>query len=109
MELELKYGSGVLPLHLPDAATMDVFEPGVMSPLEDVSAALHAALGNPIEAMPLEARPTPRSVGIAVPDETRPVPVKALLPVVLERLFAEAHAVAARAYPATAIEAEEIP
>ncbi|MDL2266679.1 nickel-dependent lactate racemase [Desulfovibrio sp. OttesenSCG-928-G15] len=87
MQMKLKYGAGYLPLQLPDALAIDVFEPRSAPVLADPVAALNAALDSPFGCMPLEGRDTPASVAIAIPDETRPFPVKVLLPALLDRLF----------------------
>lgn len=88
MRFELKYGAGTLPLELPDSLHVDVFEPGRTAFLEKPVDSLHAALDVPLGCLPLEGRDAPGSVAIAVPDETRPFPVKLLLPPLLDRLFA---------------------
>ncbi len=88
MRLELKYGSETLPLELPDKAHVDVFEPKAPDALADPVAALHAALDVPLGCLPLEGRNSPKSVAVAVPDETRPFPTRLLLPPLLDRLFA---------------------
>ncbi len=88
MRIDLKYGSGTLPLELPRHVTADVFEPKTARALQDPVAALHAALDAPLGCLPLEGRDAPRSVAIAVPDETRPFPTKLLLPPLLDRIFA---------------------
>ena len=88
MRLDLKYGTDTLPLRLPDTLRVDVFEPGSTACLDDPAAALHAALNAPLGCPPLESREPPRSVAIAVPDKTRPFPLKLLLPPFLDRLFA---------------------
>lgn len=88
MRIELKYGGGSLPLELPDSVHVDIYEPKSAEPLADPVEKLHAVLDAPLGCLPLEAREAPRSVAIAVPDETRPFPVKLLLPPLLDRLFA---------------------
>lgn len=88
MRIELKYGKGYEYLELPDDIMVDVFEPNKVPPLEDPLAALRAALDQPLGCPPLEERPAPRTVAIAVPDETRPVPLKLMLPPLLDRLRA---------------------
>jgi nickel-dependent lactate racemase len=88
MHLELKYGAGTLPLDLPDHIHVDVFEPKDAPFLEDPVAGLQSALDNPLGCLPLEGRDAPHSVAVAVPDETRPFPVKLVLPPLLDRLFA---------------------
>lgn len=88
MHYELKYGTGTLPLYLPDHIHVDVFEPKEAPVLENPAADLHAAMDNPLGCPPLESRDAPHSVAIAVPDETRPFPIKLLLPILLDRIFA---------------------
>lgn len=88
MHLELKYGAGTLPLYLPDALQVDVFESGEAPFLADPVAGLRSALDAPLGCLPLQGRAAPRSVAIAVPDETRPFPLKTLLPPLLDRIFA---------------------
>lgn len=87
-EYQLKYGSGTLTLELPDSIRPDVFIPKEASPLADPVAALTAALDSPVGGERLEDLPAPVSVAIAVPDETRPVPLKLLLPPLIDRLLA---------------------
>ena len=87
MDVRLKYGSDYRQLHLPDDAFVTVFEPRKLDVLPDLAKALEAALDAPLAASPLEQRPQPASVAIAVPDETRPAPLKELLPVLLSRIF----------------------
>ena len=62
-------------------------KPRELPVLSDLGQALEDALDNPIETQTLEGRRRPSSVAIAVPDETRPAPLKTLLPVLLDRLF----------------------
>jgi len=87
MNHTLKYGSGSLHLEIPDTCDVSVFTPQQVEPLDNPLAvfmnALDAAEGCPA----LEKMPTPESAAIAVPDETRPFPIKLLLPPLLERIF----------------------
>ncbi len=87
MKYELKYGGGSLTLTLPDSVHADVFEPKDVPGLPDPVAALHAALDSPVGGERLEDMPAPASVAIAVPDETRPVPLKLLLLPFIERIL----------------------
>jgi len=87
VKVTLKYGSGYRTLELPDGADVTVMKPRELPVLTDLGRALEEALDNPIETPTLEGRPKPSSVAIAVPDETRPAPLKILLPVLLDRLF----------------------
>jgi len=86
MEIELKYGEGHLKLSLPDTARVTLMRSGELPILADPVAALHAALDAPLGVPPLEERPRPKTVAVAVPDETRPFPLKLLLPPFLARL-----------------------
>ena len=87
MKIELKYGAGYKTLELPDGSDVTIMKPRDLPVLSDLGQALAEALDKPIDSKPLEGRPRPSSVAIAVPDETRPAPLKALLPVLLDRLF----------------------
>lgn len=87
MNIKLKYGAGTRTIVLPDGADVTMMTPRELPALPDLGAALEAGLDRPLGAAPLAERPQPSSVAIAVPDETRPAPLKQLLPVLLERLF----------------------
>ncbi len=83
----LKYGSGSLHLEIPDTCDVSVFTPQQVEPLDNPLAVFMNALDAPEGCPALENMPTPESVAIAVPDETRPFPIKLLLPPLLERIF----------------------
>ncbi|TVQ99167.1 MAG: nickel-dependent lactate racemase [Desulfovibrionales bacterium] len=87
MEIQLKFGKGTRTLRLPDRAEVVVMTPRDLPVIGDLPVALHEALDAPLDTLPLEQRPRPSSVAIAVPDETRPAPLKRLLPVLLKRIF----------------------
>lgn len=87
MEIQLKYGKGTRTLRLPDQAEVVVMTPRDLPVISDLPAALDAALDAPLNALPLEQRPMPSRVAVAVPDETRPAPLKQLLPVLLKRIL----------------------
>ena len=53
MELSFPYGSEVRVISLPAGVTCDTLRPRSLSPLKDPSAAVRAALANPIGAPPL--------------------------------------------------------
>ena len=91
MEVELKYGDRYHVYNIPERADVSVLRPSGMPALTDIAVALEDALDNPIACQGFEhliRALEPRSVSIAVPDETRPVPSRKLLPVLLRRLFA---------------------
>lgn len=87
MEIKLKYRNGVKTLKLPRQVDVRVMTPRDLPEIPDLAGSLRSALDDPLEAPPLEDRPRPSSIAIAVPDETRPVPLKVLLPVLLDRIF----------------------
>jgi len=87
VDIKLKYGSGYRTVELPDGSDVTIMQPRELPVLPDIGHALEQALDNPIDTPTLEGRPRPSSVAIAVPDETRPAPLKALLPVLLDRIF----------------------
>jgi len=88
MEIKLKYGGGHKTAVFPDDAAVTVLCPHETPVTGDLERALVHALDAPLGVPRLEDRPAPASVAIAVPDETRPTPLKALLPSLLNRLFA---------------------
>jgi len=87
VNIELKFGHEYRTLTIPDDADVTIMKPRELPVLSDIGAALEAALDNPLECAKLEGRPLPSSVAIAVPDETRPAPLKILLPVLVDRLL----------------------
>ena len=80
MKIELAYGSGTLPVELPDHCTT-VIEPGHATPLLDEQAAVLAALDNPIATKPLaEWIPPGAKVCITFSDITRATPNERIIP-----------------------------
>ena len=91
MEVELKYGDRLHILTIPEEADVSVLRTSGMSALTDLEGQLEDALSNPVAGEGFESLlqlVEPQSVSIAIPDETRPVPSRQLLPVLLRRLFA---------------------
>lgn len=88
MKVQLKYGSGTIQLVIPDKAEVSVLSPAVVPVLDDLETAFQQAMSAPMGAAPLDARRKPHSVAIVVSDESRPTPVKILLPLLLKRLYA---------------------
>jgi nickel-dependent lactate racemase len=90
MKITLKYGERKTTIDVPDSARVEVLEPGRMPAVKRLGAALKQALAkpaggdNPFRA--LLSKLAPKSVAIAVPDETRPAPLKQLLPLLLEEI-----------------------
>ncbi|TVM19298.1 nickel-dependent lactate racemase [Oceanidesulfovibrio indonesiensis] len=92
MDITLKYGHSHTTLSFPDQAEVDVLEPTSLPVIGDMAEAMDGALDRPLQLPRLEERAAPATISIAVPDETRSFPTKALLPLLLKRLH--------RAYPA---------
>ncbi|WP_449242944.1 nickel-dependent lactate racemase [Desulfovibrio sp.] len=86
--IELPYGHGLRRLVLPDGVDAHLLRPTPPPDLPDPLQALARAVDSALDTSKHRGRPAPGSVAIAVPDETRPLPVKDLLPVLLDRLFA---------------------
>lgn len=86
MKIDLKYGKGTKSIFLPDGMDISILRPRELPVVPDLGQALEDALSNPLGCPHLEERKGPASIAIAVPDETRPVPLKVLLPVLLKRL-----------------------
>ena len=89
MQATFAFGKTGLVVSLPDGPQYDVAEMRSASPLEDVAAALGAALDHPIGSRPLiELAAGKRTAAISVCDITRPAPNRLTLPPLLERLHA---------------------
>lgn len=86
MDYTLSYGHTEKRFQLPDSADVSLLCPHCLPPIEDLTAHLQAALLSPLACLPLADRARPQSIAIAVPDETRPVPLKILLPVLLQHI-----------------------
>jgi lactate racemase len=80
MRVDLRYGRGMLPVHLPDDAEVTVIRKTAMPVVADPASAVRAALEDPVGAPPLaiEARGK-SSACIVINDITRPVPNALLL------------------------------
>jgi nickel-dependent lactate racemase len=87
MKITLKYGKHQRHLVIPEKATVSVLKPSTVSVLENVEKAFEEAMNAPLGGQGFETMDKPRTVAIAVPDETRPTPVKVLLPLLLKRVY----------------------
>lgn len=86
MEVEFAYGTGGLPVDLPESRTT-VIVPAYPPPVPDERAAVVAALRQPVSGPPLRRRVHPgQTVAIAVCDGTRPQPRRVIVPALLEEL-----------------------
>lgn len=74
-------------MSLPEKARISILQPSSLPVLENLEDAFERAMDAPLGGVPLEAMKVPRTVAIAVPDETRPAPIKTLLPPLLRRLY----------------------
>lgn len=78
---------------MPPQADVSVLQPHSLPVIEPLEGALSRALDQPLGCEPLQGLlqlRRPHSIAIAVPDETRPVPLRASLPALLERIRAAA-------------------
>ena len=86
MTVNLAYGSGHLPIEVPDDRTT-VIEPANIDSLADEQAALLDALQKPIGSQPLIERISPNTkICIAFTDITRATPNDRIIPWLLEHL-----------------------
>ncbi len=87
--MELKYGKGTVTVQIPESADGYVLEPNDMPPVLSISQSLFSALAgldSSYGEIVTRLGKSP-SVAIAIPDETRPLPVKKLVPSLLDWLF----------------------
>ena len=87
MQVEMRYGTGTLPIEIPDKNVAGVLEISESVPLSDGDKAVRDALAQPIVSSPLaELAKGRESACIVISDITRPVPNKVILPPILETL-----------------------
>jgi len=89
MSVELKYGQGTIEIAIPELAKADVLEPNPLRPVASIEQALLDELAG-LEKDDTDLLPEVKSketVAIAIPDETRPLPVIKVLPLILDWLF----------------------
>ena len=87
MRVEMRYGSGTLPIEIPDKNVAGVLEISESVPLSDGDRAVRDAIAQPIASPPLaECAKGRASACIVISDITRPVPNKVILPPILETL-----------------------
>lgn len=87
MKVEMRYGTGTLPIEIPDKNVAGVLEISESVPLPDEEGAVRAAIAEPIASPPLvELAKGRESACIVISDVTRPVPNKVILPPLLETL-----------------------
>ncbi len=89
MELDLKYGTGTINVHIPESAWTNILEPNHMKAVGSVDHELVRVLADleQSSASTIARLKKSSTVAIAVPDETRPLPVAAVLPKLIDWLF----------------------
>ncbi len=87
MEVQLKYGRESKQLIFPDTARVSLLRPAGAPVIGDIVKAFEEAMSKPLDAPRLDRMRPPRTVAIAISDESRPTPTKALLPPLLEKLY----------------------
>ena len=86
MQVNLAYGRGRLPIEVPSAPTT-VLEPTYIQGLADQQEAVRDAINHPLASPALrDIVQTGQSVAISICDNTRPMPSRTVLPVLLEEL-----------------------
>ena len=84
MKIEFNYHKGIKTVVIPDTAAVTVLEPRPVSGVASIGQALDHALENPVAgpslAQILRAATDRPRIAIAVPDDTRPLPVGKILP-----------------------------
>jgi len=87
MKVELKYGQSQRHLFIPGRAEVSLLSPSTLPLVENVEEVFDEAMDSPMSGPRLETMDEPITVAIAVPDESRPTPVKMLLPPLIKRLY----------------------
>jgi nickel-dependent lactate racemase len=100
--IPLPYGSESISLRVPRRNLLDVLEPGDAAGLEDPAEAMRRALRFPVGRPPLRDLVKPgQKVLVLVDDNTRPTPVREVLPALLAELEVERNALNVRFLIAT--------
>ena len=90
MEIELKYANDLRRIQIPNKADVTILTPNTFPELDSIPDALQKALDKPTGSKPLwtllQAK-RPKNIAITIPDETRPAPVKDILPTLLSQIF----------------------
>ena len=89
MEIELRYGDGRKPIQIPDQADVTILKPAELPVVGSIADALEKELLDPLGCESFHQmlrHADPESIAIAVPDETRPVPLQPILPLILQKI-----------------------
>jgi len=84
--MEILYGKGKISFSIPAGWSIDVLRPKEISPASDPIQEAERALNNPLGNKKLTDFRGVQSVAIAISDETRPVPNRFILPILLKHL-----------------------
>ena len=90
MDVELKYNIGQRVLCIPEKVDVSLLRPSSRPPLSSIGDVLETALADPLgcEKFDKLARSiAPKRVSIAVPDETRQMPVRKILGILLKTIY----------------------
>jgi len=89
MDIQLKYGEGTIKIQIPDSVDVTVLEPKKYDTVSSVESSVKKALAKAGELHPevLPGVKENQTVAIAIPDETRPLPISKILPHLLDWLF----------------------
>lgn len=89
MEIQLAYGQGTIGIQIPDSVEVTILEPKKLDSVSSVELGLNKALAMAVERDTdiLPGLKENQTVAIAIPDETRPLPIAEILPHLLEWLF----------------------
>ncbi len=82
----IPYGKTQIDFAIPDSFQVQILKPAQIPPLSDSERAVNDALDNALGNVRLSDFKNAKSVAIAINDKTRPVPLKILLPPLLQRL-----------------------
>jgi nickel-dependent lactate racemase len=89
LEIDLRYGDGRKKIKIPDHTDVTILKPVERATVASIAHSLKETLANPLGCESFRKmlqHAAPKTIGIAVPDETRPVPLHAILPLLLEEV-----------------------
>jgi lactate racemase len=84
--MELPYGKTKLSIDLPAGWNPEILRPNPAVPVSDPAQEVRESLEAPLGEKKIEAFRGVQSVAIAISDETRPVPNRLILPILMDRL-----------------------
>ncbi len=87
MKIDLKYGKTERTIAIGAKADVTVITPASVAALADWQQTLRNSLDSPLGQVKIERLAVPRSVVIAVPDPSRPLPFREMLPMLLDKIY----------------------